>query len=333
MDIGSRAIGAALGQAVGDAAGFAAEQSGPDECLQHILAVLDDGYSAGMKREPYIPGQISDDTQCSLLLLKSLENKGGWNPEDYAFMMAESFSQDKIVGSGKSTRTALKAILDGTPWNRAGCDIPTNGAVMRVWPMCLAFSDISDLLAASEEQARITHQNSRAVQAAKIGALAFYLTFDGVAPDLLIQKMKEFTYILDGTGAQTLKSLEEYLKEDEEIAAQKIADLSPYKDPKWNRISPDGISTIAWSLWSYIRADGDVRKALCHAVAVGGDVDTTGALAGALSGAFNGPGCLPRHLVESITDQGNLNSQDITEQVIRTINSISTQKQDAVFSK
>ena len=39
-------------------------------------------------------------------------------------------------------------------------------------------------------------------------------------------------------------------------------------------------------------------------IAVGGDVDTTAAMAGAISGAYLGLGALPMDLARRVTDQG-----------------------------
>ena len=44
---------------------------------------------------------------------------------------------------------------------------------------------------------------------------------------------------------------------------------------------------------------------MCTAIAVGGDVDTTAAMAGAVSGAYLGLDAIPSGLTRHLNDQGN----------------------------
>jgi ADP-ribosylglycohydrolase len=43
---------------------------------------------------------------------------------------------------------------------------------------------------------------------------------------------------------------------------------------------------VLWSLYSFLRSPEDYWETVCTAIAVGGDVDTTAAMAGAVSGAY-----------------------------------------------
>ena len=53
-----------------------------------------------------------------------------------------------------------------------------------------------------------------------------------------------------------------------------------------------------------MRSPDDYLKTLRTAIAVGGDVDTTAAMAGAMSGAHLGFGVVPRGLARRLTDRG-----------------------------
>jgi len=45
-------------------------------------------------------------------------------------------------------------------------------------------------------------------------------------------------------------------------------------------------------------------ETICTAIAVGGHVDTTAAMAGAIRGAYLGQGAIPHQLANRLTDQG-----------------------------
>jgi ADP-ribosylglycohydrolase len=62
---------------------------------------------------------------------------------------------------------------------------------------------------------------------------------------------------------------------------------------------------VLWSLYSFLKSPEDYQGTISTAIAVGGDVDTTAAMAGAVSGAYLGLGAVPPNLAECLTDQGS----------------------------
>ncbi len=63
------------------------------------------------------------------------------------------------------------------------------------------------------------------------------------------------------------------------------------------------VSSVLWSLYSFLKSPEDYQETIRTAIAVGGDVDTTAAMAGAISGAHLGLGAVPSNLAERLTDQ------------------------------
>ena len=78
-----------------------------------------------------------------------------------------------------------------------------------------------------------------------------------------------------------------------------------FADPGWESIAPFVVPSVLWSLYAFLRSPEDYWETICTAIAVGGDVDTTAAMAGAISGAHNGLAALPAQLTERLTDQGD----------------------------
>ena len=81
--------------------------------------------------------------------------------------------------------------------------------------------------------------------------------------------------------------------------------LEPGYSDGWRGISPFVVSSVLWSLYSFLKSPEDYRETVRTAIAVGGDVDTTAAMAGAISAAHLGLGAVPSNLAERLTDQGS----------------------------
>ena len=70
-------------------------------------------------------------------------------------------------------------------------------------------------------------------------------------------------------------------------------------------ISPFVIPSVLWSLYSFLRSPEDYWATISTAIRCGGDVDTTAAMAGAISGAYLGLEGLPEHLVTFVHDRAD----------------------------
>ena len=84
-------------------------------------------------------------------------------------------------------------------------------------------------------------------------------------------------------------------------------------DDEWKGISAFVISSVLWSLYSFLRTPDDYWETICTAIGVGGDVDTTAAMAGAISGAYLGIGAIPSHLSHCLTDRKTWGFDELVE--------------------
>ena len=71
-------------------------------------------------------------------------------------------------------------------------------------------------------------------------------------------------------------------------------------------ITPFVVPTVLASLWCLLRHPGSWGDAVASAIGLGGDVDTLGAIVGALAGVALGVEAIPRHLVEGVFDSRRL---------------------------
>jgi poly(ADP-ribose) glycohydrolase ARH3 len=72
-------------------------------------------------------------------------------------------------------------------------------------------------------------------------------------------------------------------------------------------------TSVLWSLYSFLRTPEDYWETICTAIAVGGDVDTTAAMAGAISGTYLGLEAVPSHLARQLNDQETWGFDELVE--------------------
>ena len=112
--------------------------------------------------------------------------------------------------------------------------------------------------------------------------------------------------------AEHVLQLLEWLELPPEEAAPIISRSGPpdFLD-EWRWISPFVIPSVLWSLYSFLRTPEDYWETICTAIVAGGDVDTTAAMAGAISGAHIGLKRLPLELAQQLNDQGTWGFEEL----------------------
>ena len=80
--------------------------------------------------------------------------------------------------------------------------------------------------------------------------------------------------------------------------------VAPGLNDGWQGISPFVTASVLWSIYSFLRSPDHYLESICTAIAVGGDVDTTAAMTGAMSGALVGLDRLPREVAQQVNDAG-----------------------------
>ena len=312
--------GCLVGQALGDALGFVVEGQPHTFCRRYVEELLGGGRIGGLGRGPFPLGQYSDDTQLARELLQSYAERGRFDPEDYARRIAAIFSEGRIVGRGKATEEAAKRLARGVPWNEAGTPPPSagNGSAMRAGPVGLLFYDEPDgLVRAAHEQGFITHRDTRcsAGAIAIAGAVALALSESSVERLDFLGRLSEFTVRMRAPFADDLMRLSGWVTLPPEQAVSRISrvGLERKLDEGWDEITPFVVPSVLWSLYSFLTSPDDYWQTIRTAIAVGGDVDTTAAMAGAISGAHLGLTAIPRKLAGRLTDQGSWGFSDLTD--------------------
>jgi ADP-ribosylglycohydrolase len=305
--------GCLIGQCLGDATGFAVEGFSPAACKRYIEDFLKTEKVGEFGSFPFPFGQYSDDSQLARELMLSYVSCKKFDPADYAERIKSIFVEKKIVGFGYSTKEAVKKLCQGISWEESGTPSPAagNGSAMRAAPIGLFFFDNPQMLIqAAHDQGRITHKDPRSSAGAVAisGAVALVLQETTLNPESFISTLAEWTGRIDPGFASELKKLLQWLSLPPEEAADFISkagfDSAYIDDDEWKGLSGFVISSVLWSLYAFLRTPHDYWETICTAILPGGDVDTTAAMAGAISGAYLGISAIPSHLTGYITDRG-----------------------------
>ncbi len=316
-----RYSGSLVGQCLGDALGFVVEGEPPEVCREYVEGTLRTGRAGEYGREPFQFGQYSDDSQLARELLQSYAARGRFDPRDYARRIAMIFVENRIVGRGRATEQAAWRLAAGVPWEEAGTPAPSagNGSAMRAGPVgLLFFDDPEEMVRAAHDQGRITHRDPRCSAGAVTiaGAVALAVRSGGIGAERFLSQLAEWAAPFEESVAGALRQLEEWVSLPPEEAATFVSGIGrnpDYEGDGWRGISPFVTTSVLWSLYSFLRSPGDYWETVCTAIAVGGDVDTTAAMAGAISGAYLGLDGIPRRWARHVTDRGTWGYDELVE--------------------
>jgi ADP-ribosylglycohydrolase len=313
-----RFSGCLIGQCLGDALGFPVEGFPPEACAIYVDDTMRMPASERLARRPHPFGQYTDDSQLARELLQSYAAHGRFDPEDYARRIAAIFAEDRIVGRGLATDRAALRLHAGVGWEEAGEPPPAagNGSAMRAGPIGLLFhDDRARLLRVAHDQGRITHRDPRCSAGSVAIATAVALALEDAPVEVArwAQRLADDARPHDAGFADALLRLPEWvaLTPDRVVTAIPHQLGQPDRQYHWDGVSPFVVSSVLWSLYAFLRTPDDYWETICTAIAVGGDVDTTAAMAGAISGARVGLKGLPLDLARSLTDQGTWGYDDL----------------------
>jgi ADP-ribosylglycohydrolase len=175
----------------------------------------------------------------------------------------------------------------------------------------------------ADDSARITHLDERSRAAAIVVAL---VVNDAIrhgpraCSSAWCDALARVVDPKDAKLASGMRKMPEWLRGDPAAVGHEIARWSKppseaaHRFEEWRGISPFATPSVLYALFAYLRAPADPEEVLRVAVAVGGDVDTVAAMAGAMVGAAVGlRGLTPRLLrwAQLLNDQGTFGVEDL----------------------
>lgn len=282
----ARIEGCLLGLAVGDALGLPREGLSPRRAKRLF------GPRPIEHRFHYGRGMISDDTEHACMVAQALLASGG-EPEAFARSLGwrlRGWLLGLPAGIGFATLRAILKLWVGFPPSRSGVHSAGNGPVMRA-PLLgvLARPGTGELEAWVKASTRLTHTDPRAEEGARLVARAAQIMVwtaeDPPTPLGLLRLLRDEATLPE--FRQALDLVETHLASDSS-AEQFLAALG----------CPQGVTgfvlhTVPAVFWAWLRNPDDFRTALEDVIELGGDSDTTAAIAGGLAGATLGVSAIP----------------------------------------
>ncbi len=280
----NRLIGSVVGLALGDAFGAPYEGGFLERTLWKMLGNIN-----GKKR-------WTDDTQMTINVIESLLEHGAINQEDLANRFARSYRWSRGYGPGAAK--LLKQIKRGQLWKQANRSVFRNGSfgnggAMRAPVIGLFFAQRNDevIMKAAHQCAEITHAHPLGIEGSGLIALTISLclkelnSIEIIERLLRIAKLDEFTTKLNKAKHWLLQPQIESPK----VVAKELG----------NGIAASESCVTAIYI-ALIHFDKPFDELLEYTIKISGDVDTIGAMAGAIWGATRGYEDLPGAKLERL---------------------------------
>ncbi|MCK5796524.1 MAG: ADP-ribosylglycohydrolase family protein, partial [Deltaproteobacteria bacterium] len=162
--------GALVGLAVGDALGLPAESLPP--WLLPLRYRRGPRMQRGLVRFFRRAGAISDDTQLSICVARSISPEGSYLHERFRDELCLWYGYR--IAAGRATTQAVRRLRRGNRDDPGDPKSEGNGAAIRVAPLAMAHAedlDDTDLIADVKDNARLTHRADKAVSGSVFWAL------------------------------------------------------------------------------------------------------------------------------------------------------------------
>lgn len=238
-------------------------------------------------------GQITDDSELALCLGHGLvEGKGTLNLNSIAKYYS-AWVQSNPFDVGMTIGTAFKEILKEKKElayaSRRGAKqsegSQSNGALMRIIPLCIWASDLNreDLMECIEEETRLTHPNTTAIDVSISFAYAIQhlLKNQGDSEGAFL---KAKAIIKHRKNKDVEKWIEEVERNKLPLANEKIG---------WVKIA------FCYALY-FLKHRTSYREAMKEMLSKAGDTDTNCCIVGGMLGALHGYSNIPKEFVEAV---------------------------------
>jgi len=328
-DLKKKIKGCLVGVAAGDAMGMPTSMMSPETIKETFGNYITDFLPAPQGHVIHgkmVAGQVTDDTQQTMLIADSIIKRGFVDPEDIArrlIQWSDEINAFSSMAVGPSSLRALHAIKSGKSVYESGSVGDTNGATMRIAAVGIyGKGELQRTVDAVEKACLPTHNTNIAIAGASAVAIAIGCGINGETDvDSIIEKaLKAAESGMQRGNTWYSASIIERTKLALDIVSKNAPKEIIMKE--LYDIIGAGVQiseTVPTCLAITKMANGDVVKAIQIAVNLGGDCDTIAAITGSICGAISGIDRFPDEWVEILRKVNPYNFDDYTEKLYGVI--------------
>jgi len=285
----SRFCGCLIGLAAGDAIGAPLEFM-TEQQIRKRFGFVERMIGGGWLNLK--PGEYTDDTAMALCIVRSALEMGRIDPEDIARKFLEWYLSDP-PDIGNTTRFALHKLSEGARWDQAGDAAyrmfrersASNGSLMRTAPISLIDTGSPERIKNdSRAVSRITHAHPRCIAS----CIAYNLLIDVVLKGVSKEEI----------GSSWLKMIAKEVEDVDRATADVLKEVAGMAEEKLG-FTGYVLHTLASSIYAFLHTQS-FKECVLWLVNKGGDADTSGAVAGALAGAYYGIEGIPPEWIKAL---------------------------------
>lgn len=293
IDLRDKFLGGMIGSALGDAIGELAFRRPTKEGL---LSVVENAETLA----------YTDDTAMAIGLAESLVEVGGLDPQHLGDTFRANYRDEPWRGYASGPPTVFSKVERlGISYSEAARTLYGgegsfgNGAAMRIAPLGLLFYEASDLYQVAERSAMVTHAHPIGIDGAAVQARAVAQAVGLDPRDPL--SADDFLGVLLATARTS--EMEDKLARVEELVRK---DVPPQRAAKELGQGVAVHRSLPFAIYSFMRHPDSFNDCLFCAALNGGDRDTLGAMACAISGAYLGAEAIPYGWREKLENRGDI---------------------------
>lgn len=325
MNLINKISGALGGMLLGDAIGMPGELWPRERIYRQIGKITEfmDGPADNVVACNYKAGEYTDDSAQALVFLDALLKHGCVPPvtELAADLLAwvhkvDGFNKNIL---GMSSKSALKAHMEGTNVSIHTSKAETNGAAMRIAPVgcIIPWQNKKGIASVVSKISKVTHSTDVAIAGASMIAQAVASAVGGRNFDEIMEDVLEIHDIAIGTGEPTYSASCKHRLITALKFMKECKDESMVNDLLYNVIGTGVLTSesvpTALAIAYYCR---EPEKCALMCANLGGDTDTIGAMATSICGAYTGLAGISDKWIDVLQTTNNICFTDYAQSII-----------------
>ncbi len=302
MDIRAKYLGGMVGSALGDAIGDLAFMIPRRERLSSNLDHASEF-------------QYTDDTAMAIGLAESIIKMNGIDSQDLGDTFKANFQREPWRGYASGPPTIFSLVEKrGITYTEAALEMfggsgsLGNGAAMRIAPLGLFFHQASELYELASLSAKVTHAHPVGMDGAAVQAWA-------IASAVKLDPQKEFPlqgYVQGLIDFARTPEIQSKMKLIQKLISEEV---SPSEASVVLGRSVAVHESMPFAIYSFLKSPKSFEESLFCAILHGGDRDTLGAMACAISGAYLGLEAIPPGWLKKLENRAYI--EDLAAELFR----------------